>query len=74
MQCVVGGSEGLDAANPPPSVPADAKSEMTNPTQSGSTGVHASGPDAGAAPAADGPPKVKTEKERETSHSTNNEQ
>lgn len=38
---------------------------MANAAQTGASGVHALGPDAGAAPAVDGPPKVKTEKELE---------
>lgn len=59
--CTVGASEGLDeVTSTPPAVPADTKKDIAKATQSG---VHASGPDAGAAPAAEGAPKVKTEKE-----------
>ncbi len=58
----VGASEGLaESTNTPPSMPAETKQQIANATQTGASGVHASGPDAGAATGA--APKVKTEKE-----------
>ncbi|KAM4054837.1 tRNA synthetases class I (I, l, M and v) domain-containing protein [Hirsutella rhossiliensis] len=62
----IGASEGLaENTGTPPSIPAAAKQELANATQTGTAGAHASGTDAGTAPAAGGPPKVKTEKELE---------
>jgi valyl-tRNA synthetase len=58
----IGASEGIqDATNTPPAVPAEEKKEIAQST----TETHASGQDAGAAAAAGGAPKVKTEKELE---------
>lgn len=48
----------------PPNVSGETKQEIAASTQSAAPGAHSSGQDAGAAPAAQGAPKVKTEKER----------
>lgn len=62
----VAASEGLDTnTNTPPQIPADAKKEIINSTQTGSSGAHAAGKDAGAADTDATAPKVKTEKECE---------
>ncbi|KAF7546042.1 hypothetical protein G7046_g9425 [Stylonectria norvegica] len=62
----IGASEGLEqATSTPPAVSADLKKDIANATQSSAAGLHASGADAATAPAAEGPPKVKTEKELE---------
>jgi hypothetical protein len=61
---VVGAAEGAEnTTGAPPLVPGETKNEILGAAQTGATGVHATGGDAGAAPAAAGPPKIKTEKE-----------
>ncbi|KAH7329300.1 tRNA synthetases class I-domain-containing protein [Stachybotrys elegans] len=62
----IGATEGAEnTTGAPPLVPGETKNEILGAAQTGATGVHATGGDAGTAPAAAGPPKIKTEKELE---------
>ena len=59
------GTEGADMTNePPPAVPKVEKAGISSARQTGSAGLHAAGEDVTTAPAAAGPPKAKSEKER----------
>lgn len=62
----IAATEGIqETSTAPPKVSGEVKQEIANSTQSAAPGEHSSGQDAGVVPPAEGPAKVKSEKELE---------